>query len=200
MEVDVDGVESDEEVTEDILLGLGDVGEEGRDKVLSVRELRADGDQELQGLGVDISDLDTTLVGEEDPVTLSGRVDTDVVLGVGRVGREWLDDKGVEGTGGLFDRDGLARTRLDPGSSLLPLLVEAQETGLSSSLDQLIRLSDELRVEDPFGQTGSGLDLRDERLARWVAAPLVSHSLMRRGRGSTQREGRKEPTTRPGQP
>lgn len=39
VEVDVDGVQSDEEVTQDILLGLRDVGQEGRDDVLSGREL-----------------------------------------------------------------------------------------------------------------------------------------------------------------
>lgn len=29
-----------------------------------------DGDQELRGLGVDITDINTTLIGEENPVTL----------------------------------------------------------------------------------------------------------------------------------
>jgi DNA repair protein RadC len=40
VKVDVDGVQSDKEITKDILLGLGDVGEEGLDNVLSGGELR----------------------------------------------------------------------------------------------------------------------------------------------------------------
>ena len=44
MEVLVDGVESDEEVGEDVLLGGGDVGEERGDDNLSRREGAANGD------------------------------------------------------------------------------------------------------------------------------------------------------------
>jgi hypothetical protein len=40
VKVDVDGVQSDKEITKDILLGLGDVCEEGLDNVLSGGELR----------------------------------------------------------------------------------------------------------------------------------------------------------------
>lgn len=91
------------------------------------------------------------LLGEKDPVTLSCRVDTDVVLGVGGVWGEGLDDERVERSRGLLDCLGLAGTSLNPSSSLFPFLVQAKQAGFSSSLDQLIRLSDELRVEDPFG-------------------------------------------------
>lgn len=35
--------------------------------------LKVDGDQNLLGLSIDITDIDTTLVGEENPVTLLTR-------------------------------------------------------------------------------------------------------------------------------
>jgi hypothetical protein len=111
-------------------------------------------------------------LGEEDPVTLTGRVDADIVLGLGRVGAERLDDESVEGTGGLLNGDRLAGTLLDPGASGLPGLVEAEEAGLSTTLDQLVGLADELGGEDPVGQTRARLDGRRKSLglrvpARW---------------------------------
>jgi hypothetical protein len=57
----------------------------------------------LHGLGVDISDIDTSLVGEEDLVSVPHRVDANVVFGVLRMRKERLDDEVVEGTGGLLD-------------------------------------------------------------------------------------------------
>ena len=61
------------------------------------------GRTKLESLSINISDVDSTLVGEEDLISLSGRVDTDVVLGIGRVRKERLDDEGVEGSDGLLD-------------------------------------------------------------------------------------------------
>jgi hypothetical protein len=50
---------------------LGDVLEEsGSDLVVGGVLGEVDGDQELLSLSVDITNVDTTLVGEEDPVTL----------------------------------------------------------------------------------------------------------------------------------
>ena len=40
--------------------------------------LEVDGDEQLLSLGVDITNVDTTLVGEEDPVTLSGKVSGEI--------------------------------------------------------------------------------------------------------------------------
>lgn len=40
--------------------------------------LEVDGDEELLSLLIDITDIDTTLVGEEDPVTLSGQVSGEI--------------------------------------------------------------------------------------------------------------------------
>lgn len=86
MEVDIDGVKADEEVHEGLLLGGGNVLEQGRRELLARREWLADRNVELECLGVNIADVDTTFVGEEDGVTLTLGVDADVILGVGRVG------------------------------------------------------------------------------------------------------------------
>lgn len=73
---------------------------------------------------------------------------------------ERLNDEGVKSTGGLLNRHGLAGPLLDPSTSLLPALVEAKETSLSSSLNKLIGLAHELRGENPVGETLPGLDGR----------------------------------------
>jgi hypothetical protein len=50
---------------------LGDLAEQtGGDLLVGGVLLEVDGNQELLSLGVDITDIDTTLVVEEDPVTL----------------------------------------------------------------------------------------------------------------------------------
>lgn len=103
MEVDVDAVQADEEVDERLLLLCGDVLEEGAGDGLARRELLGDGDVEDEGLGVDVSDIDTTFVGEEDGVALALGGDADVVLGVGGVGQEGLDDEVVQGSCNRFD-------------------------------------------------------------------------------------------------
>jgi hypothetical protein len=77
------------------------------------------------------------------------------------VGKEWLDNESVKGTGSALYELSLAGLLLDPLSSDLPLLVEAKETGLSSTLDELIGLTDELVGEDPGGETHT-------RLNRWL--------------------------------
>ena len=83
--------------------------------------------------------------------------------------RERLDDESVEGSGRLLDGDRLTGSLLDPSASLLPALVQAKESGLSTSLDELVGLADELLGEDPLGEalTGSdgGSDLLGDRVA-----------------------------------
>ena len=115
-------------------------------------------------------------LGEENPVSLSGRVDTDVVLGISRVRRERLDDESVEGSSGRFDLDWLASLGLDPSASFLPFLVETKESGLSTSLDELIGLADELFAENPFWESLSGLnrgsELLGDRVPGQVSATL----------------------------
>jgi hypothetical protein len=63
VQVDVDTVETDQEVGENILLGLGNVGKEGRNERFSVREAGVDRNQQLERFGIDISDFNTTLAG-----------------------------------------------------------------------------------------------------------------------------------------
>ena len=59
-------------------------------------------DLESQCLCVDVANVDTTLMGEEDVVAITVRIDADVVLGVGRMGEEGFNDEVVESA-----RDGL---------------------------------------------------------------------------------------------
>lgn len=63
------------------------------------------------------------------------------------MGQERLEDERVQGSRGLFDRARLARLFLDPVARDLVVLVEAEETGLASTLDELVGLGDELVCE-----------------------------------------------------
>lgn len=104
VEVDVDRVEADDKVDEGLeTFSSGNVLEEVRLDLFAGRELASNGNEESESLGVDITDVDTSLVGEEDDISLTNGVDADVVLGVGRVGAERFNDEGVEGTSGLLD-------------------------------------------------------------------------------------------------
>ena len=69
----------------------------------AVRKLATDGDEERERLGVHVADLDSSLVREEDHVTLTDRVDADVELGIGRMGEERLDDEVGESARSLLD-------------------------------------------------------------------------------------------------
>jgi hypothetical protein len=69
--VNVDGVEARDEVNKDVVDTLRNLLEEsGSDLLVGRVLLKVDGDQNLLGLSIDITDIDTTLVGEENPVTL----------------------------------------------------------------------------------------------------------------------------------
>lgn len=119
---------------------------------------------------------------KEDPVTLAGGVDANIVFGLGRVRSERLNDEGVESTGGLLNGHRLACTPLDPFASDLPILVEAEEASLSSSLNQLIGFADKFGREDPFGKTLTGLNGRGEGVGRRV--PACQHRLQSGAEGS----------------
>ena len=67
--------------------------------LLAGGERLANVDREAHGLGVNVADVDTTFVREEDIVALAGRVDADIVLGVGRVGKEGLENEVVQSSG-----------------------------------------------------------------------------------------------------
>lgn len=103
MKVDVDGVKSGEEVDEGVLLLRRNVGEEGRGNNIASRERCINGEVENESLGIDITNINTTLVGEEDAVTLALRVDANVIFGVGRMRKERFDDKVVQGTSDSFN-------------------------------------------------------------------------------------------------
>ena len=142
LRVDVDGVEADDEVEQDIVDTLRDVLQERLSQLLMCREfLEVNWDKDLLGLLVNITDIDTTLVGEEDPVTLvmlaavdasdrlsyvSDGVDVDVVLSLLRMRHERLDKELSQITGNVLDLLLLARSLLNPGSRLGPGLVQAQ--------------------------------------------------------------------------
>lgn len=73
--VNVDGVQARDEVNQDIVDTLGDFAQQGRSNLLVGGVLlEVDGNQELLSLSIDITDIDTTLVGEKDPVTLKLRI------------------------------------------------------------------------------------------------------------------------------
>ena len=194
MKVDVDCVESDEEVAEHILLGLRDVLEQLADDGFSSRELAsaelttvthvgANCNEELECLGVNVTNFDASLatlsatptqvdsLSEKDIVSLSGRGDADVVLCLSRVRAERLNDECVEGTSGLLNLAWLSSPLLDPLAGSLPVLVEAQETGLASSLDQLIGFTNELGAEDPFRESGPRSNRRSESLGLGIPGP-----------------------------
>lgn len=86
VKIDVDRVHADKEVCQNLLLLGADVLEEGRLNLLSRREIRTDGDEELERFCVDITDIYTAFVGEEDVVSFTNRVDADVVFGMAWVG------------------------------------------------------------------------------------------------------------------
>ena len=69
--VDVDGVQAGDEVHQNVVDTLGDLGQQGGgDLLVGGVVLEVHGDEQLLSLGINITDVDTTLVGEEDPVTL----------------------------------------------------------------------------------------------------------------------------------
>ena len=96
VEIHVNGIQADKEVYEGFLLFGRDVGEEGRCDGRAGGEWSVDGDVEFEGLGVYIANVYTTFVREENRVTLTSRVDADVIFGMGRVGKERFDDEIIE--------------------------------------------------------------------------------------------------------
>lgn len=73
--VDVDGVQAGDEVDENIVDAGGDLAEEALgDLLVAGVLLEIHGDQELLSLSVNITNLNTTLVVEENPVTLRNLV------------------------------------------------------------------------------------------------------------------------------
>ena len=103
VQVDVNGVEAREEVDKRLLLALRDVYEQSLLDGFPRWEGRSDRKVENQGLRVDIADVDTALVGEQDGVALTLRVDANVELGVRWVRQEGLENEVVQSTGDGLD-------------------------------------------------------------------------------------------------
>lgn len=103
MEINVDAVETNQEVDKGIFLLGGDMGEEGRGNGFARREGLSNGKVENKSFGINISDIDTSLMGKEDRISLTSRGDADIVLGVGWMGEERLNNEVVEGSGDRFD-------------------------------------------------------------------------------------------------
>jgi hypothetical protein len=99
VKIHIDGIQADEEVDEGIFLFGGDMGEEGGCDGGAGGERCIDGNVELESFGIDITNVYTTFVREEDRVAFAGRVDADVILRVGRVREERLNNEVVEGAG-----------------------------------------------------------------------------------------------------
>lgn len=108
VEVDINGVEADEEVDEGVLFIGRDVGKEGSGNFLACGERFIDRDFEHKSLGIDVTNVNTTLVGEENAITLALRVDANVVFSVRRVGKERLDNKVVQGACNSFNLESRA--------------------------------------------------------------------------------------------
>ncbi len=64
VEIDVYRIEADEEVDQSVLLLFGYVSEKSSLDFLASGEGLVDGNEQLEGLGVYITDIDTTLVSE----------------------------------------------------------------------------------------------------------------------------------------
>ncbi len=96
VKVHIDGVETNEEVDQCCLLALNNVCQQcGRDR-LARRERGTDGEAKGERLGVNITDVDTSFMSEENEIPLTLRSDADVVFGVGRMGEEGLEDEVVD--------------------------------------------------------------------------------------------------------
>lgn len=90
VEIDVDRVETDEEIDEGILLRLGHVCKERLLDICAGWEGCADEDGESESFGIDVADIDAALMREEDFVAVTVRVDAYVEFCVGRVWKEGL--------------------------------------------------------------------------------------------------------------
>lgn len=129
---------------------------------LSVRGefFQVDRDQHFLGLRIDVANINTTFMSEKNPITLisvskhrralrrftyvSDGIDVDVVFGVLRMWHKRLDQELTEDTSHCLNLLFLSCSLLNPSSGFCPTLVETEQTTLASSLDELVRLCDEL--------------------------------------------------------
>lgn len=96
MQIDVDGVQSDQEIDERRLFRSWDVRQQRRGDDFSAGERRANCNIQFERFSIDISDIDTSFVGKQDRIAFPRGVYADVVFGVGCVRQEGFDNKVVE--------------------------------------------------------------------------------------------------------
>jgi hypothetical protein len=169
MEVDINGIEADEEVDEGILLGSWDGRKERLCHLFTRGELGTNGDLETGSFSIDIANIDTTFVSEKNFVALSLGVDANVVFGVGGMREEGLYDEVVEGASdglNLVDPrlfgviaeisvsqwtrlDGFSSSFADPLLAFLPAFVERQKARFTTPFDQLVGFRHEFFAKDP---------------------------------------------------
>jgi hypothetical protein len=67
--------------------------EKGRSELIAIGERLANENVQLECLGVNITNINATFVGEEDSVTLALGCDADIILCTRWVGEEWLENE-----------------------------------------------------------------------------------------------------------
>jgi hypothetical protein len=112
VEINVDAIEAGQEVNESVLFLCGDVGEEGGCDRFAGGERLVHGEIKNESFGVDVADIDTTLVCEEDGVAFTRGCDTNIIFGVRGVGKERFNNEVVKRSCDGFDLDMKASVRL----------------------------------------------------------------------------------------
>ena len=103
VEIDINRVETNEEVDEDFLLFFRHMLEESLGPNVARGERRGNADIEPKGLGVNITNIDATLVSEENRIALTVGVDAYVELGIRGVRKERFQDEVVKCSSDRFD-------------------------------------------------------------------------------------------------
>ena len=99
MKVDVDAVQPNQEVHKGLLLGRRNGLEECGLDYIPGWEVLVNRNLELESLGVDVANVHSSFVSEEDVVPITIGVDADVEFVGGRVREERFDDEGIKGPG-----------------------------------------------------------------------------------------------------
>jgi hypothetical protein len=86
VEVNINSIEADEKVNEGFTLGRGDILEESGGDGFTRGEGCANRKRKNESFGIDIADIDTSFMSEEDRITFASRIDADIVFGMWRMG------------------------------------------------------------------------------------------------------------------
>jgi len=96
VEINIDRIETDQEINKGIPLLSRDMTEEGSSNNLASGEWLVDRDIKDKGFGIDVTNVNTTLMSEENAITLALGTDTNIILSIGRVRQERLDNEIVQ--------------------------------------------------------------------------------------------------------